>query len=347
MSFDKLLDWSQSEFSHLPWRVQRTLYRTLVSEIMLQQTTVSTVLNHFERFLKEFPTLKTIARASEEEMLIAWKGLGYYRRAKNLKKIAEYLTTHFAGEIPLDYEVLISIPGIGPYTASALIGIGANKKALAVDANLERVIARLYGFKEVKGPKLQQKIQMQFQDGIIFKGIKDYRGLNEALMDLGRTNCQARRATCELCFLRKNCQAFAEKKVLSYPVEAGEKKVSQDHELGLLRLVIKKKNQILAYQKSEGQWLSGQYEIPTFIVSTTDSKLKQYPKIDFDTSELHKVKTSITKYKITNFVLEMSLTEFKKLSFPHSWEWINLDEKANLSTASMKVIAKIKNRDQE
>ena len=347
MSFDKLLEWSAQEFTHLPWRKERTLYRTLVSEIMLQQTTVSTVLNHFDRFLHQFPTLDDIARATEEEMLIAWKGLGYYRRAKNLKKVAEYLVAHFNSQIPLDYDKLISIPGIGPYTANALIGIGANKKALAVDANLERVIARLYGIKEVKGPKLQQKIQQLFSEGEIFKGIKDFRGLNEALMDLGRTNCQARRASCELCFLRKNCKAFAEKKVLSYPTEVGEKKVSQEYELNLLRLVVRKKNQILAYQKSEGEWLSGQYEIPTFIVATTDNKLKQYPKIDFDTAKLVKVKTSITKYKITNFVLEMSLSEFKKLSFPHELVWLNLDEKANLSTASMKVLTKIKNRDQE
>lgn len=347
MNLDKLLAWSLKEFNYLPWRRERTLYRTLVSEIMLQQTTVSTVLNHFERFLVEFPTLNHLAAASEEELLIAWKGLGYYRRARNLKKIAEFLVEHFKAEIPDDYQTLISIPGIGPYTANALIAIGKNKKALAIDANLERVISRIFGFKEPKGVKLQNKIALEFSQGQIFKNIKNYRALNEALMDLGRTSCQARKVSCELCFLRNECQAFKEKKVLSYPQDLGEKKASAEHELKLLRVVIRKKNQILVYLKNEKEWLAGQYEVPTFTVSTTDEKLKQYPVMNYDTSDLLQVKTAITKYKITNFLLELNMSEFKKMKFPHELMWIELSEKSNISTASRKVLDKLKNRDQE
>lgn len=339
MNLDKLLEWSQKEFKHLPWRSERTLYRTLVSEIMLQQTTVSTVLNHFERFLKEFPTLGDLARASEEELLIAWKGLGYYRRAKNLKKIAEFLCENFNSQIPCDYETLTSIPGIGPYTANALIAIGNNKKALAIDANLERVISRLFGLKETKGVKLQAKITNEFQSGNIFSSVKNFRALNEALMDLGRTNCQARKATCELCLLRSECVAFNEKAVLSYPVDTKMKKASVEHELKLLRLVIAQDNKILVYQKNEKEWLSGQYELPTFIVETTDEKLKQYPKIEYDTTDLPSVKTSITKYKITNFALKLNLTQLKKLKFPREVVWIDLNEKSNISTASQKILA--------
>lgn len=347
MNLDKLLTWSQKEFKHLPWRSQRTLYRTLVSEIMLQQTTVSTVLNHFERFLAEFPTLNHLSAASEEELLIAWKGLGYYRRAKNLKKIAEYLTTHFDSQIPDDYQTLITIPGIGPYTANALIAIGNNKKALAIDANLERVISRLYGLQENKGIKLQNEINSLFIQGKIFPAINKFRALNEALMDLGRTHCQARKVSCEFCLLRAECKAFAEKKVLSYPIDSSEKKASAEHNLWLLRLVVKRNNEILVYHKSEKEWLAGQYEVPTFTVHSTDKKLKQYPPLDFDTRKLLQLKTAITKYKITNFILELTLTEFKKMKFPKEFVWMKLDEKANISTASIKVLNKIKNRDQE
>lgn len=339
MSLDKLLSWSKKEFAYLPWRKERTLYRTLVSEIMLQQTTVSTVLNHFERFLEEFPTLDHLAQATEQDLLIAWKGLGYYRRARNLKKIAEYLQENFYSEIPCDYETLTSIPGIGPYTANALIAIGGNKKALAIDANLERVISRLFGFKEAKGPKLQARITSSFQRGEIFSETKNYRALNEALMDLGRTNCQARKSNCELCLLRSECVAFNEKDVLSYPRETKEKKASVEHELKLLRLIVLKDNKVLVYQKNDKEWLSGQYELPTFIVETTDEKLQQYPKIEFDISNLPSVKTSITKYKIINFALKMNSTQLKKLKFPREVVWIDLNEKSNISTASKKILS--------
>ena len=165
--WSQLLTWSGREFGHLPWRKNRTLYRTLVSEIMLQQTTVSTVLQHYERFLVRFPDLQSLAKASEEELLVAWKGLGYYRRAKNLKKIAEAIARDWNGEFPEQGADLQMISGIGPYTSNALISIGMDRPALAVDANLERVLARLYGLKTTKGSRLQKQILQLFLENKI------------------------------------------------------------------------------------------------------------------------------------------------------------------------------------
>lgn len=346
MHLEKLIQWSRREFPDLPWRQNRSLYRTLVSEIMLQQTTVGTVKNHYERFLQEFPDLKSLALASEEELLIAWKGLGYYRRAKNLKKISEALYNDHGGDFPHDLEALQKIPGIGPYTASALVAIGMDKPALAVDANLERVIARLFGLKEEKGLKLQKKIRDLFAAGKIFSDKKiSPRGLNEALMDLGRTFCQARKASCELCPLKGDCVAFKSKKPLQFPVEKTlDKKPTQEHELHLLRVVVKKENKILAYKKTDGQWLAGQYELPTLLVSTTDKKLSQYPELKGRIShqELTQFKTGITKYNIINYILITSQKELKKLGFDEDLEWRDMqDKKSNLSTASIKALAKI------
>jgi A/G-specific adenine glycosylase len=169
MKLNALIEWSKNEFSDLPWRKNRSLYRTLVSEIMLQQTTVGTVKNHYERFLKQFPTLSSLAEATEDELIVAWKGLGYYRRARNLKKIAETIHAEFNDEFPQDIETLKTISGIGPYTASAIVGIGMDKRALAVDANLERVIARLFNIKTEKGPKLQAAIGELFHFVILTK----------------------------------------------------------------------------------------------------------------------------------------------------------------------------------
>lgn len=341
--WSQLLTWSKKEFEHLPWRRQRSLYGTLVSEIMLQQTTVTTVLSHFERFLKQFPDLKSLAASTEQEMLIAWKGLGYYRRAKNLKNIAEILVRDYGEAFPEDLEELQRIKGIGPYTANALVAIGMDKPALAVDANLERVLARVFGFKTPKGPRLQKQIQQLFvEKKIIPERHHSFRELNEALMDLGRTICQAKKAACEICPLKKNCQAFMEKKPLAYPVStmAGTKK-SVEHNLKLLRVVVKRGDRVLAYQKAKGEWLEGQWELPSFVMTCDDEKFKQYPvlKTKISTEGLQMVKTGITKYSIENHILLISPEEWKGWNFERPTKWVLInDSDSNLSTASTKCL---------
>lgn len=338
MTLPKLIAWSEKEFSELPWRKNRSLYRTLVSEIMLQQTTVSTVRNHYERFLETFPTIEGLATASEEELTVAWKGLGYYRRARSLKKIAEAIVFQYQGFFPDDLESLQKISGIGPYTASAIRAIGMNKSALAVDANLERVIARLEGLSIEKGPKLQKHIQDLFASGKIFKDKLSPRGLNEALMDLGRTYCQARKASCELCLLKSSCAAFKSGTPLMYPIDKATTKPKQEHELDLLRCYVIKKGKLLVYRKDETEWLSGQYEVPTFIMKTTDATLKQYPELKESSIKLSaSFKTGITKYKINNKIHLSDEQTFKKLKFNRKLEWKDLaSAESNLSTATLK-----------
>jgi A/G-specific adenine glycosylase len=343
MKISDLIDWSEKEYAHLPWRQNRTLYRTLVSEIMLQQTTVGTVKNHYERFLKTFPDLKSLALASESELLVAWKGLGYYRRARSLKKIAEALFSDHKGEFPQDLEKLQEISGIGPYTASALLGIGMDKRALAVDANLERVIARLFGLKTEKGLKLQKEIQKMFVDQKIFSDKKvSFRALNEALMDLGRTLCQARKVTCELCHLREDCAAFKSGNPLSYPANKDEvPKKAVEHELHLLRVFVMKKNKLLVYKKNHDEWLSGQYEVPTFVLKSTDPKFKQYPKVEGKFKTLGDYKTGITKYSIINSIALGSEKDLKAFERELEWKEIGKDA-SNFSTAILKGLAALK-----
>lgn len=337
MNLKGLISWSENEFSDLPWRNNRSLYRTLVSEIMLQQTTVGTVKNHFERFLKVFPDLESLASASEDELIVAWKGLGYYRRARNLKKIAESLTLDHKGVFPHDLNALMDIPGIGPYTASALVGIGMDRRALAVDANLERVISRLFGIESEKGLKLQKDIQKLFVEKKIFNEKVSFRKLNEALMDLGRTFCQARKAACELCPLRKDCYSFSKGNPLLLPKSSELKKKSVDHEIHLLRLFVIKGGKILVYRKDESEWLAGQYEVPTFLIKTTDKSLKQYPVLDYNWTGGHSFKSGITKYKIENKIVILTEKDFKKFTFSRDVSWQDAScEKSNLTTATLK-----------
>lgn len=340
--FKKLLKWSKDTYTELPWRRNRTVYKTLVSEIMLQQTTVGTVQNHFERFLLIYPDIETLASSTEEEICVAWKGLGYYRRARNLRKAAIDIVENFNGKIPTKYEDLISITGIGEYTANAILSIGQNKSALSIDANIERVVSRIYGIQGAKGPKLQKLIKKKFEDGE-FPEIAKCKGrdINEALMDLGRIYCQARSANCVGCPVYKDCVAGNSKDALEYP-EIPVKKIAKTYELDLLRVIVKDKDSILGYRKADDQWLSGQIECPTFILKSEDKKLKQYPELDSKLSykKLKKYKTAITKYKITNYILEISHAEFKK-SYNGAFRKYKLKEKLNISTATTKALDKI------
>lgn len=346
MNLKSLLSWSATEYAELPWRKNRSLYRTLVSEIMLQQTTVGTVKNHYDRFLVKFPDLRSLALASEEELLVAWKGLGYYRRARSLKKIAEALYRDHGGEFPKSVDELQKITGIGPYTANALLAIGMDERALALDANLERVISRLFGLKSMKGLKLQKEIHGLFISGKIFPGDHSPRALNEALMDLGRTLCQARKASCELCFLKDKCVAFNEGKPLLYPAGAAEASVKKqaDHELQLLRVFVLKNNKLLVYKKNENEWLSGQYEVPTLVLRSTDKEFSQYPVTTHAPEKSSVVyKTGITKYSIENVIAVWTEKELKTLRFDRKLEWRSVDaEDSNFSTATIKGLKKIR-----
>ncbi len=350
MSFKKLISWSNQNYSDLPWRKNRSLYFTLVSEIMLQQTTVTTVLNHFDRFIKKYPDIFKLANASEEEMAVAWKGLGYYRRAKNLRNAAITIVNDYNGDIPLNFEQLIKINGIGEYTANALIAIGANKRAIALDANLERVLSRIYQIDNFnKGPKLLKEIYRLFNENKILKNQKSYRELNESLMDLGRTYCQSRKVYCESCPISNNCNSYKSLDPLTLPKSELKNKKQKFYELDLLRVIVKKKKSLLGVVKKESQWLSNQIELPTFILKSEDKNLKnQYPKFPkrISYNKLSKYKTSITKYKITNYIIEMNESEFEEIKNKEdkfvTFSLKNIQEQ-NVSTATLKGINKWRN----
>ncbi len=320
---EDLLQWSQENYSHLPWRRKRSLYHTLVSEIMLQQTTVGTVLSHFERFLERYPTIESLAATSEEELTIQWKGLGYYRRARNLLRSAQCIVKNYKGEIPLDAEILKTIPGIGVYTAHALLSIGAGEKFLCIDANLERVLSRLYLIKEDSGTKLQKSLYEKFEKGVILPDIPNdqFRQLNESLMDLGRTLCQARKTSCLTCPMNDGCLAFKQGKQDLFPAKK-PKIIKKLYGLSLLRVVVKDNDNYLVYRKRKDKWLSGQLEFPTFVISSEDESLAQYPvfKKKIDISSLRQIKGGITKYKIINYIYPLTLVEFRR-EFPQDEDY--------------------------
>ena len=343
--FTQLIKWSKSEHAELPWRNGRSLYTTLVSEIMLQQTTVSTVKPKFSSFIKLFPTLESLAQCKEDDLALAWQGLGYYRRAANLFKAAKYLHIELGGEFPQDANHLMEIPGIGHYTAHALLAIGMDKATLALDANLKRVLARYFALK-LEGKELETALMNRIP--LFAEVFEEFSGrqVNEAFMDLGRVTCTARAANCLICPLYKTCEAAKLGDPMTYPLKKDKPKPKE--ELSLMRFLIIEDGEVLVYQKEQGEWLNKQWELPTAVISCTEKIFKQYPiGDDLKTPDQKPIKTSITKYKISNYSQEISREELhssapqytkRKCKFVSLEELQNSQSKVHLSSASLKVL---------
>ena len=200
-----LLSWYDKNARSLPWRGFHDAYRTWISEIMLQQTRVDTVIPYYHRFLTLFPSLQALAAAPEAEVLKAWEGLGYYSRARNLRRGAIQVMTEYQGGIPSNPEELLKITGIGPYTAGAIASIAYNKPVPAVDGNVIRVLSRVFGLRQdLSQPVPRHTLYQLAQDLVPLDRPGDY---NQALMDLGATVCVPGTPDCEICPLRSLCDA--------------------------------------------------------------------------------------------------------------------------------------------
>lgn len=202
-----LLAWYDRHARTLPWRGIHSPYRTWVSETMLQQTRVETVIGYYARFLQRFPTVAELAAAPEDDVLKMWEGLGYYSRARNLHKGAKQVVTEYGGVIPSSVEELRKISGIGPYTAGAIASIAFDQPVPAVDGNVIRVVSRLRGIRENVGvPSVRRALEGEASALVPADRPGDF---NQAVMDLGATICTPGTPSCEKCPLQAECDAYA------------------------------------------------------------------------------------------------------------------------------------------
>lgn len=219
---EPLLSWyRQHGRFDLPWQQHRSLYRVWISEIMLQQTQVATVIPYFERFIQRFPDCHSLAQASLDEVLLLWAGLGYYSRARNLHKAALHIAEQYQGEFPSRYDEVLALPGIGPSTAGAILAQTLGQRHAILDGNVKRVLTRYQAIDGWPGSADVERQLWQWAEAYTpEQNIADY---TQAIMDLGATVCTRSSAKCELCPLREGCKACLQGRASQLPVKKPKK----------------------------------------------------------------------------------------------------------------------------
>ena len=295
----KILHWYDNNKRVLPWRKKisqiKKEYYTLVSEFMLQQTQVVTVIPYFNNFTKDIPNMSSLAKINEGKLLKYWEGLGYYSRVKNLKKTAQVLEKNFKGRLPSTIDELKSLPGIGNYTANAIMAIAFNKPFIPLDGNIERVIKRLLNLKTIKEVSKENLIR---QKKILGTSVRsgDYA---QALMELGALVCKPKNPLCARCPLMKNCKSFKNNDFEI--INERKKKINKFY----LLKVYKKNNQFLLVKNNKFNFLKN---------------LKIFP---MDELPKHSNLEKDLNFKISNMNMNI-VVQFSKIkgSIPNS-SWID------------------------
>jgi len=253
-----LLDWYGENRRRLPWREEVSAYRTWVSEIMLQQTRVTAVVPYFEKFMATYPAVEALADAKEEELMRLWQGLGYYSRARNLQKAARIIKETYGGVFPGSYTELVKLPGIGDYTAGAILSIAMGEPIPAVDGNVLRVVSRITGF---EGDILDPKNRALLRGWMAEIMPQDAPGsFNQALMDLGAMVCTPSGVPlCAECPARLFCTAHKEGKETQLPIRAKKKAKRVEH---LTVFVLKRRDEVALRQRPKSGLLAGLWEFP-------------------------------------------------------------------------------------
>ena len=261
-----LLEWFASAKRDLPFRTERDPYKIWISEIMAQQTRIDTLLSYFDRFTRLFPDVKALDAASEDEVLKAWEGLGYYSRARNLKKAASEIVG--AGRFPETAAELKKLPGIGPYTAGAVASIAFGQKAAAVDGNVLRVMSRIYGSdRDIADLKTRRLLENEIE-ATMPEETGDY---NESLMELGALICSPKSPKCMICPVRDLCSACMEGLTEELPVKTAKKKPRVVRQRGY---IVIRNGKLLLEKRPEGVLLTGMYGLPLIENDSSDQDQK-------------------------------------------------------------------------
>ena len=265
----RLIDWQKQHGRHgLPWQQTRDPYAVWLSEIMLQQTQVASVIPYYQRFIARFPDFAALAAASQDEVLAHWSGLGYYARGRNLHRAAQLVVTQHGGVFPSDPESVVALPGIGRSTAAAILAFSYGQRRAILDGNVKRVLARCFGIEGYPGAKaVENRLWQQAEALLPESGIEAY---TQALMDLGATLC-TRKPSCAVCPLGSGCVAYNEKRVAELPTPKPRKPLPQKE---TAMLVLLRRGEVyLEKRPPTGIW-GGMWSLPEAPVLATDALVR-------------------------------------------------------------------------
>lgn len=305
----RLLEWFEREGRHdLPWKPQAqfsekiNLYRIWISEIMLQQTQVVTVLPYFERFMQELGTPEALAEASEESVLRLWQGLGYYSRARNLHTAAKQLVAEFNGVIPPDFESIRSLKGIGDTTANAILAQGFNLPFAILDGNVRRVLSRITGMTAPR-KELDKRLKPFSDLFLCHQNPADY---TQAIMDFGATLCKLK-PECERCFFQSHCTAFQAEKVAEIPAKA-PKKTNPTESVALMIFTTETGDILLEKRPEKGIW-GNLYSLPELLLKGRNSKSISSPLLKDKSLAAFSERQALgaIRHQFTHYTLDASI----------------------------------------
>ena len=320
----KILGWYDNNKRSLPWRVGKNspkkLYYRLLSEFMLQQTQVKTVIPYFKKFTKKYKTLKSFSKSSEKKTLKLWEGLGYYRRARNLLAASKILVLKYNSKLPRSFKEIKTLPGVGDYTANALLGLVHNKPAIAIDGNVKRVFSRIINKKESK-INFDQFIETNKKKLFNLKRNSDFV---EALMEFGALVCKPKDPICGICNLNKNCKYFNS----SRKIKTTKYKMIENKNYDVFCYVNKKKQ--IALTKKNNLGFLNQFSLPEIREAKKNARTR-------DWKFLKKYKNSISNKKL-------NINLYYKFSnkIPPSFIWHSMDKnKEFIPTFTKKIFRQV------
>jgi len=314
--YQDLISWYDQSKRILPWRDNPNPYHVWVSEIMLQQTRVETVIPYFNRFIRRLPTIESLSKVNDDELNKLWEGLGYYSRVRNLKKAAIDIVSNHNGMLPNEKKELESLSGIGSYTSGAILSIAFNKPYTAVDGNVLRVFARLLGIIEnIKEPQIKETIKKEVETVLPNTRVGDF---NQGLMEIGATVCLPNgKPICSVCPFNKYCVAYNKGLVDVIPAKQVKKKKKEEQ---VTVFVLKNKGKIAIERRPSTGLLAGLYQFPNEFGSFTKEDVMTKFKSD-------SVKPlSNAKHVFTHIIWHLQAYEINVLEQDESYIWATKQE---------------------
>lgn len=322
----RLLKWFNKNGRDLPWRKTTDAYAIWVSEIMLQQTQVSTVTPYYQKFLKAFPTVRHLARANLSNVLKVWEGLGYYSRARNLHRASQIVLGRFRGMIPHDLKDLLSLPGIGRSTAGAILSFAFHKDAPILDGNAKRVISRLFAVSDNPTTARTDDLLWRISESLVPKGFS--YPFNQALMDLGSMLCTVKKPDCDRCPLRDVCKARASGRPERYPSKRTKKAIPH---LESVSAVIKRNGKVLLRQRPPSGLLGGLWEFPDWRIkekqrSKLRPRLRNHVKKDIGITVNVKELIGTFRQTFSHFKLTLRVYHCQAINGKRKGNWVAIQK---------------------